>query len=175
MLKRQQEEDFVSHLCGCDLLPDIDEDAILVLIREAMAYITDQDVLEVPTGLRAALAARMEFRYLLLPAVNPQRVLDYKNTNYLIGVQKALEIMIASNEFAEYVPAAFSQQLQRKLASTTPPRPLIVISIHEALQFMRDLILQFIAAYDTSSAFTGTRSLMVSYELAYLRSECSHP
>lgn len=136
-----------------------------------MAYITDEDELDIPIGLRAALTARMEFRYLLLPAVSPDRILDFKNTNYLIGVQKALEIMIASNEFAEYVPAAFSQQLQKKLASTTPPRPLVVISIHEALQFMRDLILQFIAAYDISSAFTGTRNLMVIKEPAYLRSK----
>ena len=164
---RRKEEDFVPELYGRDLLSKVDEEDITAIIEEAVGYVEKEEEMQSIPGLRQALLARLEFRHLLLYAVNPRCILEPSNTVTLMKLQKVIELLDYSRQLADYVPAAFSQKLQRRLASTTPPRQLILITISQALNFFLYWSLQLVASYDlcANAKFEGTRNLMVSSEI----------
>ena len=87
-----------------------------------------------------ALCMRLKFRIAFLTAVSlaDQRdmTLSKDAWNEVITLLSGVS---ASHELSKPVPDAFSVKLQRKLASTVPPRPVVTIAFETAYKHLERL------------------------------------
>lgn len=114
--------------------------------------------------LRRALESRLGFRQTLLSAMHqdetrPLNALDplWRATATFLGDMRS------NHTLGQPVPEAFSPKLQRRLASTVPPRPVVEYTFDEALRKMTLLCehsLETIRAIDIRSS--STAGLLVS-------------
>lgn len=65
--------------------------------------------------------------------ISPPRSFFTSIQEYLIAMQK-------SHTLGKQVPEAFSTKLQRRLASTVPPRPMVTVSMDQAWSFWRNML-----------------------------------
>jgi hypothetical protein len=68
----------------------------------------------------------------------------------------------SERELAKPVPESFSVKLQRKLASTVPPRPVVTIAFDDAYQQLERLCKDGLVVTEVLD-FHDTNSLMVSF------------
>lgn len=113
-----EEEDFVTHLFGRELLPEVGSLAAENLLVETIDGISAMSISE---DLRLALTSRCRLRLTLLQNLSD----DIKDWE---GLKHCLQLVNESHSFAKPCPAAFSEKVQRKLATSTPPRPMIEVS-----------------------------------------------
>ena len=114
-----EEEDFVTHLFGRELLPKTGSIAAANELAVAIDMLFDWDL---PDELRQALIARLRFRTDLMQALSEDaRMWD--------TVRSHIEDIATSHALARAVPEAFSEKVQRRLATSTPPRPMIEVGI----------------------------------------------
>ncbi|QIX01763.1 hypothetical protein AMS68_007280 [Peltaster fructicola] len=114
-----EEEDFVSHTFGRDLLPDLTTDAALARLEDALQWI-DAHVSD--ATMQKALKARLTFRKLFIRSIFGQvngwqdmiNLLDHEIEN--------------TRDMALPRPVCFTDTVLRHLATSTPPRPKLVTS-----------------------------------------------
>lgn len=100
-----------------------------------------------------ALAARLDFRRAFLAAAEcPQHVKDPERATSPWRDGLALLAKISSSHGrAKSVKEAFSAKLQRKLASTMPPRPIVELGFRDAVGHLQRLFedgLEVVGALD---------------------------
>ncbi|KAF4625910.1 hypothetical protein G7Y89_g12252 [Cudoniella acicularis] len=130
------EEDFVTHTFNRSLLENIEHDAILDLIAETTKLLCDSH--NISDELKDALDCRLTFRASFLRTVelaDSRTSLEDKKAHWT-ALQAFLPALKSSASLGRPVPASFSHKLQRKLASTTPPRPIVQISKEAAYDFL---------------------------------------
>ncbi|KAH8657006.1 amino-acid N-acetyltransferase-like protein subunit Mak10 [Tricladium varicosporioides] len=122
-----EEEDFVTHTFNRSLLENIDHDAILDLISETTKLL--YGVSSIRPELVDALDCRLTFRAAFLKTVHLAESRDSPKDlkAHWIALQALLPGIKTSSKLGNPVPSSFSHKLQRKLASTTPPRPIVHI------------------------------------------------
>ena len=131
MLIREKEEDFVTNLYHRNLLTDFTVADIIVIVHQANHWLdTTNSIEEVYSH---AIRKRLNFREAMLLAVN----LDNGNDeNTRIDAWRAcLQILPTIQQtwvLGSRVDAAFSAKIQRRLASSVPPRPVVKISFEDA-------------------------------------------
>ena len=136
-----EEEDFVTHLFGRELLPNLGTDAAMKLLNDAMDWLA---VSTLPDQLCEALVHHLQFRQGLL-----QTLADERNQwQHLIHKMESIR---ANHALAEPIPAAFSEKVQRQLATSTPPRPMLQISWDEACSKWTSLCEHILVAYGLTS------------------------
>lgn len=131
-----EDEDFVTHLYNRNLLTSISEEEILQLLEEATKWLAKVDVAqpqEMKTALTHRLSLRKAFLESLAHALRPTVSAEWAKCNEL------LESVRSTARLGSWVPAAFSAKLQRKLASTVPPRPMVTLDLPSALAFFQRL------------------------------------
>ena len=92
------------------------------------------------TPIHAALRSRLELRILFLDAIDlatnkidiPQVLKDP-----WIRMRRLIDEIADQHQLAYQVPRAFSTKLQRRLTSTTPPRPMVSRSFDECITHFR--------------------------------------
>ncbi|KAJ3525301.1 hypothetical protein NM208_g11699 [Fusarium decemcellulare] len=128
-----EEEDFVTNTYNRTLLAEIQPHAIQEAIQEARNLLgTLGD--EVSGEIREALDRRLQLRSLFLEATQcPQhmREPDMARKPWLEALELLTDIK-ASHSLGRVVDEAFSAKLQRKLASTMPPRPIVQLEFDDA-------------------------------------------
>jgi hypothetical protein len=133
-----QEEDFVGQLYNRNLLSLFDASHFYRLLDQAVAWVdaeTDMD-----QKLRDAIRCRLLFRREFLSALDGDlEILDTRSTDNFSSCLSHLAALTESVSLGKEVPEAFSMKIQRKLASTVPPRPIVNISSKDALAHMRRL------------------------------------
>ena len=87
--------------------------------------------LRLPDVLAGAIKARLTLIQCLLRAFDPS--IDSKKSQLWLEVVAALKVVDQSHTLGSPVPGAFSERVQRYLASTTPPRPRITTSWSDAV------------------------------------------
>lgn len=132
-----QEEDFATQLFNRELLHTFSPEDILDLMGRA------EEDLRAASGtseVKVALLDRLGFRINLLnilvcclDAIEPEQ---NKIDDYLQLVSR-MESMDSGH--ARVVDQAFSTKIQRRLASSVPPRPMIVVDRKESFDFLRQL------------------------------------
>ncbi|RSL98489.1 hypothetical protein CEP52_010296 [Fusarium oligoseptatum] len=128
-----EEEDFVTNTYNRTLLAEIQPQAIQQAIQEArnlLATLGD----EVSDEIREALDRRLQLRSLFLDATQcPQhmREPDVARKPWLEALE-LLPSIKSSHSLGRPVDEAFSAKLQRKLASTMPPRPIVKLEFDDA-------------------------------------------
>lgn len=84
-------------------------------------------------------------------------------------LQSSLPQIISSTNLGKPVPDSFSVKVQRKLASTVPPRPIVIVSQERAFAHLERLCRDAAAAvdvfeyYDSHSLFVRTKVVPIKY------------
>lgn len=126
-----KEEDFVLSLYNRSLLARFEVDEILKILDEAHDTIRNSFP-KLPEVLKKALSTRLEIRRTFLAAVDfghsnhKETIRDWETCNALLPVLKT------THHLGKPVEGSFSVKLQRKLASTVPPRAVVVVNFDDA-------------------------------------------
>ncbi|KAI9836202.1 MAG: hypothetical protein M1819_001539 [Sarea resinae] len=134
-----EEEDFVTHLYNRSLLSDFSQRDVSVLLHEALVWLEEHGK-HMGENLRNALQLRLDFRSQFLKAVAADfnSIQDRPNIHWsqcsalLLSLEKSAKL-------GKKVEEAFSVKIQRKLASTIPPRPIVNISFDDAMAQLKRL------------------------------------
>lgn len=133
-----QEEDFVTQLYNRSLLTQFDADHFEDLIDQAVSWVDQQSSID--EKLRGAMKCRLAFRRTFLSAVEQDvDILQTQSTDHFAACLNQLPPLKESFSLGERVPEAFSLKIQRKLASTLPPRPIVTVSSEDALAHLTRL------------------------------------
>lgn len=90
--------------------------------------------------LREALRDRLQFRYEFLSAMDQDmNILESRSTDNFATCLTKLKSIKDSVPLGKEVPESFSLKIQRKLASTVPPRPIVKISHENAFAHSKRL------------------------------------
>lgn len=133
-----QEEDFVTHTYNRNLFEDVHDSAVISCLKDTQHALSMSDMAS--PELKNALFMRLKFRIAFLTAVSLADQRDLKLS------KEAWEDLIAllpgvstSHELSRPATDAFSVKLQRKLASTVPPRPVVIIAFEAACKHLERL------------------------------------
>lgn len=155
-----QEEDFVTQLYNRSLLTPFDMEHFQKLIDEAVSWIDQQASID--KKLRDAIQCRLIFRRDFLAAVEQDiGVMETRSTEHFASCLNQLPALKESFGRGTPVPEAFSLKIQRKLASTLPPRPMVDVSPDDALAHLTRLCEDAIDLKETID-YRGSYNLGVS-------------
>jgi hypothetical protein len=133
-----QEEDFVTQLYNRNLLSSFDSSHFYRLLDQAVEWVDDQE--HIDQRLRDAIQSRLLLRREFLASVDQDlEILDTRSTDSFATCLTHLKTLTETVSCGKAVPEAFSLKLQRKLASTVPPRPIVHIKQEDALAHMKRL------------------------------------
>lgn len=136
MLISAQEEDFVTHVYHRKLLSDFKVCDIERLLEDALAWLRQPEGFYTD-GLQAALSSRIEFRKAFLSVMKPENPEDAPNQIHFWEIcLKVLPSLLETKELGVAVDTSFSTKIQRRLANTVPPRPIVQISFQESHVFL---------------------------------------
>ncbi|KAL4896886.1 Mak10 subunit, NatC N-terminal acetyltransferase-domain-containing protein [Aspergillus ambiguus] len=128
-----EEEDFVTQLYHRSLLSQFDAQYFTKLIDRALCWVDNQEN-SMDEGLRTAIKCRLVFRRdFLLGLEQDIDIVETRDSSYFASCASQLASLSQTVSLGKAVPEAFSWKIQRKLASTVPPRPMVQISSEEAL------------------------------------------
>jgi len=120
-----EEEDFVTHLFGRELLPKLGANEAIRGLHDAIRTLTD--TADLSTNLREALQTRLQFRRSLLTSFTGDE-------DRWASLAQIVPRIGDSHALAHPLEEAFSAKVQRQLATSTPPRPMLVVSWKDACQ-----------------------------------------
>lgn len=128
-----EEEDFVTNTYSRNLLAGIPTDAIRETLLEAQNLVSSLSE-TLGDDMSKALARRLKLRYFFLDATEclehiREPELARKPWEEAVALLPDIK---ASHGLGKAVDEAFSAKLQRKLASTMPPRPIVQIGFDDA-------------------------------------------
>ncbi|KAI9843380.1 MAG: hypothetical protein M1838_002635 [Thelocarpon superellum] len=133
-----EEEDFVTQLYSCELLPRIATADLQGLLQTALTWVEEH--FEGSKMTHEALIARLSFRMAFLSALESDgNAIATGAATRWTECASFLNAIQATTDAGQAVPAAFSVKIQRKLASTVPPRPIVKITFDRALAHVRRL------------------------------------
>ena len=161
-----KEEDFVTNTYNRTLLKDVARTDILETIDEAKKALdaarslTAEAVID---GLLARLRLREAFMEAAWCDLDTSPA-DTSKEPWEYALRQLSQIK-STHVAAEPVPEAFSVKLQRKLASTMPPRAIVKIELDEAFAHLERLFVTGLEAMEVLK-YSDPQSLQVSrYEL----------
>ncbi|KAF3067484.1 N-alpha-acetyltransferase 35, NatC auxiliary subunit [Daldinia childiae] len=136
-----EEEDFVTNTYDRDLLLDMPVSSINNILQQARSDLRAASN-EVAKDISAALDLRLELRIAFLRAIDLSG-LRKSNPDSLkmpwVQMKGLLEHIKKQHSLGKPVPEAFSTKLQRRLASTMPPRPMVQPSFEESYDHLKRL------------------------------------
>ncbi|KAL7795191.1 Mak10 subunit, NatC N-terminal acetyltransferase domain-containing protein [Trichoderma ceciliae] len=135
-----EEEDFVTNTYNRTLLANLPTSAIRDVLIEAMTSLKSQRG-SIPDELAEALLLRLELRHIFLDAVECPKHMkepDLAKKPWKEGLA-VLPALNQTHSLASPVDEAFSAKLQRKLASTMPPRPIVQLEFDVAFVHLKSL------------------------------------
>ncbi|KAL8660163.1 MAG: hypothetical protein Q9226_000069 [Calogaya cf. arnoldii] len=133
-----EEEDFVSNLYNRNLLSNFDGVQIQMLMDKAIRFTEQESQLD--EALRRAILARLTLRQRILKAMELDLTLDKVNHIQLWkDCADLLPKIRQTQALGMPVEEAFSVKMQRKLASSVPPRPMVEITFGDAYAFLNNL------------------------------------
>lgn len=114
------EEDFVTHLFGQELLPRMGEEDAKAMLDDAIRWVVNSNLAD---EIKHELEVRLQARKLyMLSAFGEENLWEA-----LVGFTES-KMTEASHARAEPVPEAFTDKVQRHLATSTPPRPMLELT-----------------------------------------------
>lgn len=157
-LTSDKEEDFVTNTYNRTLLENIDRYEIRDEIMEARKAVHDLRH-TLPDEMADALGFRLELRTAFLRAIELTELRSDPESLSLpwSQMQGVWEVVNKTRHLGKSVPEAFSTKIQRRLASTMPPRPIVQLSPEETHEHFKKLIadginvLNVLKYYDSQS------------------------
>ncbi|KAF1834626.1 Mak10-domain-containing protein [Decorospora gaudefroyi] len=132
-----EEEDFCTHIYNRVLLVSVPIDVFLRELDAAIEVIEDPES-EINDGVRKAISARLALRKDYLRALDLD--LPLNQTSYCWPpILQGIATLKNTHQLGQSVPGAFSSKMQRRLASTVPPRPIVELDFKDALQKLQHI------------------------------------
>lgn len=125
----------MSNLYNRRLLSDFSVNDINEILNSAITY----SLVELPgplEGLRQNIVIRLQLRKYLLAAVTLDDILDKQRAVQWDSALGLLPALSQTSKQGTPVESSFSIKLQRKLASSVPPRPILDIKLEDAFNFL---------------------------------------
>lgn len=111
----------------------------LNLLDRAISWLNEQES-EVDEALKEAINCRLTFRRdFLLGLAQDINILETRSTHHFASCLSNLDPLAKTIPLGKPVPEAFSWKIQRKLASTVPPRPMVKTNSDDALAHLKRL------------------------------------
>ncbi|KAI0403049.1 Mak10 subunit, NatC N-terminal acetyltransferase-domain-containing protein [Xylaria palmicola] len=134
-----EEEDFVTNTYERSLLSHIPVLAIKQLLQNALTELDTQKS-GFPLEVCKALECRLQLRIAFLDAtdlsVTRNDISEAPKLPWL-EMRRLIDEIEGQHELGKPVPEAFSTKLQRRLASTMPPRPMVKLSFNETIEHFK--------------------------------------
>ncbi|KAL4910305.1 hypothetical protein BDW74DRAFT_144836 [Aspergillus multicolor] len=133
-----EEEDFSTQLYNRTLLSHFEYERFPNVLKQAISWIDGQDTID--AAVKSAIKSRLQFRQEFLAGL--QQDINIVETRSVDKLESCLSIIPAlkeSSNMSRPVPESFSWKIQRRLASTVPPRPVVKISFEDALAHLKRL------------------------------------
>lgn len=158
-----------------ELLPDVADEGISEMLTQALSWLDSQgDVIQEETI--AALKTRLQFRHLFYDALAIDLdIITDRSTERWEQCIKILPLLTTSQTVGKAVEQAFSVKIQRKLASTVPPRPIVKTSFEDAIQHLTRLcqdgmdIVQSMQYYGSNNLLVGNPNSPIDSERRSIR------
>ncbi|EEH43449.2 uncharacterized protein PADG_08374 [Paracoccidioides brasiliensis Pb18] len=132
-----EDEDFVTQLYNRSFLADVDSSRIQAVLTDALNWLETQKG-AIDDTVREALTARLIFRAELLRALDMDNApVKMRTSQHFLKSLAQLSLLEKSVVVGRPVPEAFSLKIQRRLASTVPPRPMVEIRLADAMAHMK--------------------------------------
>ncbi len=151
----------MTNLYNRNLLSDQPLSEISHCLESALVWLDDED-LPLSKPLKAALRCRLDFRKSFLEAVARDfDVIDDSSTQEWKYCSSILPLIQQSKPLGRPVEEAFSVKLQRRLASTVPPRPIVGTTFDEAFVFLKrlcedgDIVIRVLDYHGTHNLLVG--------------------
>ncbi|KAF2771606.1 Mak10-domain-containing protein [Teratosphaeria nubilosa] len=138
-----EEEDFVTHLFGRELLLGLGSGEAVRLLDEALQWLV---VSELDERLRMALEQRLIFRRTYLATLAD----DDNQWAEILGILQGVNDC-RHRHLSRPLREAFSDKVQRQLATSTPPRPMLQVSWNDAYKKWTKLCKDVVAANNLTS------------------------
>ncbi|KAK8212625.1 amino-acid N-acetyltransferase-like protein subunit Mak10 [Phyllosticta capitalensis] len=137
-----EEEDFSTHTYGRQLLTRFSEQEIgdvLAQVTQSLQSEWQQDgELNASKEVIDALVSRLELRTALLQVTSPEIPLDQTQDGWN-DVADIIRTVEETHSLGRPVKEAFSSKIQRRLASTVPPRPVVELDFALACRILNEL------------------------------------
>ena len=157
-----KEEDFVTNLYHRVLLTDFTVADIMDKVHQAIHWLDSTSSIE--EVYRSAVRKRLKFREAMLLAVDLDDGIDERRADAWKSCLQILPIMQQTGNLGTPVDAAFSAKIQRRLASSVPPRPVVQISFDAAHSFLRRICASAHEAFNLLRCNNATSAMVCSCE-----------
>ncbi|KAK5285523.1 N-alpha-acetyltransferase, non-catalitic subunit, partial [Cryomyces antarcticus] len=141
-----EEEDFVTMTYNRDLLTRYETLDVMALLVDAVSSFSNWcEERDVPVELRSAIVIRLDARHSFLAAVSTDypSVVMKRNLTTLCGM---LGKFGETHNLGRPVKEAFSEKVQRRLATTVPPRHMAEMSFRDAVTKLEKMLQDIHAA-----------------------------
>ncbi|KAL6172532.1 N-alpha-acetyltransferase [Exserohilum turcicum] len=132
-----EEEDFCTHTYNRVLFVSTPMDVFLRELDAGVEILDDPD-LELNDALRKAISSRLELRKDFLRALDLDLPLDQISFSWP-PILDSIHTLKSTHQLGKTVPGAFSPKMQRRLASTVPPRPIVELDFKDALEKLQQM------------------------------------
>lgn len=119
-----------------NLLFNFEATEIQSLLKDAIAYVDKKADLK-SAELRGALSSRLKFRKAFLTAVESSSGRDH--TDFWDQCLNSLPAVAKTKHLGTAVSDSFSSKIQRRLASSIPPRPIVEISFDDSFLYLNQI------------------------------------
>ena len=132
-----KEEDFTTQLFNRELLHRFSAEDILDVAAEALGALGESNF---DPDKRNAISVRLTFRIDVLETLLQHSDGQSPPLPQKLFIHGSLNDAQKTHDLGVVVPGAFSTKLQRRLASTVPPRPMVTVSMHQAWTFWHQML-----------------------------------
>ncbi|OJD12407.1 hypothetical protein AJ78_06998 [Emergomyces pasteurianus Ep9510] len=134
-----EEEDFVTQVYNRSLLTDIESTRILAIVDVALSWLETQKEENgaMNEAVREALVHRLLFRREFLSGLDMDTLpAKERSTEPFLAALRQVRLIEKSMPLGKPVAEAFSLKIQRRLASTVPPRPMVHVNAADSISHM---------------------------------------
>lgn len=155
----------MTNLYNRRLLTEYEAIDIEHVLDDAIAFLEGQAV-KVENTVKDALIGRLQFRKAILSAVSIDVIADRQRATSWTRCMEMLPTIKQSTIHGVPVHKSFSVKIQRRLASSVPPRPIVSISFDDAYTFLCRLCQHAKEAYGVLDYHGGAHLLVCHNRLS---------
>ncbi|KAK5088190.1 N-alpha-acetyltransferase, non-catalitic subunit [Lithohypha guttulata] len=160
-LLNREEEDFTTQLFNRELLHKFAGESISQIAFEALIAVGES---QINPQLKDAISARLGFRHEVLGMLMKHTNSEAPPSSHTTTMHQSLDAQQKSQPLSKPVSEAFSTKLQRRLASTVPPRPMVTVSMDQAWNFWHQMLDDCSNIFSVRQA-THSQDLYIAYQI----------
>ncbi|KAH8704029.1 putative amino-acid N-acetyltransferase subunit Mak10 [Talaromyces proteolyticus] len=156
-----EEEDFFPQLYNRSILTEHEVDPVQRLLQRAIQYLEENNE-GIEQNTKSALVNRLRFRYHFLEALDEERdIINTRDKGPFTACLSLVGSIESSATIGKPIEEAFTLKIQRKLASTVPPRPMVTIGVDATIEYLKHFCQNAIDMFELLD-YSGSDDLRVA-------------